>query len=133
MKKRLLASLLSLALVLTLLPVTALAAGEGDTPQEPTSTPEDAIAVIKVDETTTKYTSAEAFRTAVAGLNDKTATITLLDDVALTEGSSISQKKLSIPAGSNVTLDLSRSTLTVGYRVEVKGDLTVQGGRYDHL
>ena len=128
MKKRLLASLLSLALVLTLLPVTALAAGEGDTPQEPTSTPEDAIAVIKVDETTTKYTSAEAFRTAVAGLNDKTATITLLDDVALTEGSSISQKKLSIPAGSNVTLDLSRSTLTVGYRVEVKGDLTVQGG-----
>ena len=127
MKKRLLASLLSLAMVLTLLPVTALAAGEDDTPQEPTSTTEDAIAEIKVDETTTQYTSAEAFRTAVAGLNGKTAIITLLDDVALTEGSSISQKKLSIPAGSNVTLDLNGSTLTVGYRVEVKGNLTVQG------
>ena len=127
MKKRLLAGLLSLAMVLTLLPVTALAAGEGDTPQEPTSTPEDAIAEITVGGQTTQYTSAEAFRTAVAGLNDKTATITLLDDVALTEGSSISQKKLSIPAGSNVTLDLSGSTLTVGYRIEVKGDLTVQG------
>ena len=128
MKKRLLSSLLSLAMVLTLLPVSALAAGEGDTPQEPTSTTEDAIAEIKVDEATTQYTSAEAFRTAVAGLNGKTATITLLDDVALTEGSSISQKKLSIPAGSDVTLNLSGKTLTVGYRIEVKGDLTVQGG-----
>lgn len=126
MKKRLLSSLLSLAMVLTLLPVTALAAGEGDTPQEPTSTTEDAIAEIEVDATTTQYTSAEAFRTAVADLNSE-ATVKLLSDVALTEGSSISQKKLSIPAGSNVTLDLSGNTLTVGYRVEVKGNLTVQG------
>ena len=125
MKKRLLASLLSLAMVLTLLPVTALAAGEGDTPQEPTSTTEDAIAEIAVGETTTQYTSAEAFRTAVADLNG-TATVKLLSNVALTEGSS-TNKKLTFPKGSNVTLDLNRSTLTVGYRVEVKGNLTVQG------
>lgn len=126
MKKRLLASLLSLAMVLTLLPVTALAAGEGDTPQEPTPTTKDAIAQITVGGQTTTYTSAEAFRTAVAGLNGKTATITLLDDVALTEGSS-TNKKLTFPAGSNVTLDLDGKTLTVGQRIEVKGDLTVDG------
>ena len=125
MKKRLLASLLSLALVLTLLPVTALAAGEGDTPQEPTSTTEDAIAEIKVGGQTTQYTSAEAFRTAVADLNGE-ATVKLLSNVALTEGSS-TNKKLTFPAGSNVTLDLNESTLAVGYRVEVKGNLTVQG------
>lgn len=125
MKKRLLASLLSLAMVLTLLPVSALAAGEGDTPQEPTSTTEDAIAEIKVGGQTTKYTSAEAFRTAVADLNGE-ATVKLLSNVALTEGSS-TNKKLTFPAGSNVTLDLNEKALTVGYRIEVKGELTVQG------
>ena len=126
MKKRLLASLLSLAMVLTLLPVSALAAGEGDTPQEPTSTTEDAIAEIKVGGQTTKYTSAEAFRTAVADLNGE-ATVKLLSNVALTEGSS-TNKKLTFPAGSNVTLNLNGKALTVGYRIEVKGNLTVQGG-----
>lgn len=126
MKKRLLSSLLSLAMVLTLLPVTALAAGEGDTPQEPTSTTEDAIAEIEVDATTTQYTSAEAFRTAVADLNGE-ATVKLLSNVALTEGSS-TNKKLTFPAGSNVTLNLNGKALTVGYRIEVKGNLTVQGG-----
>lgn len=126
MKKRLLASLLSLAMVLTLLPVSALAAGEGDTPQEPTSTTEDAIAEIKVGGQTTKYTSAEAFRTAVADLNGE-ATVKLLSNVALTEGSS-TNKKLTFPAGRNVTLNLNGKALTVGYRIEVKGNLTVQGG-----
>ena len=126
MKKRLLAIAMTLAMTLSLLPVTALAAGEGDTPQEPTPTTEDAIAQITVGDEITEYTTAEAFRTAVADLNSE-ATVKLLSDVALTEGSSISQKKLSIPAGSNVTLDLSGNTLTVGYRVEVKGNLTVQG------
>ena len=125
MKKRLLSSLLSLAMVLTLLPVTALAAGEGDTPQEPTSTTEDAIAQITVGDRTTKYSDEDSFEAAAETLTNA-AIVKLLQDVEI-NGSETADKRLVFPAGSNITLDLNGKTLTVGQRIEVKGDLTVDG------
>ena len=121
MKRRILSIVMAIAMTISLMAVPAFAA-EGDGTG-------NAVAQITVGETTTQYTTVEEFRTAVSKLTGE-ATITLLSDVALTEGTSVSAatKKLTIPAGSNVTLNLNKHTLTVGYRIEVKGNLTVQGG-----
>ena len=123
MKKRLLASLLSLAMVLTLLPVTALAAGEDDTPQEPTSTTEDAIAEITVGQQTTQYFDEDAFEAAAEALTGD-ATIKLLQNVEIT-GTKTADK--FVFAGSNIVLNLDGHTLSVEYRIDVKGKLTIQG------
>ena len=120
MKRRILSIVMAIAMTISLMAVPAFAA-EGDGTG-------NAVAQITVGETTTPYNTAEAFRTAVSKLTGE-ATITLLSDVALTEGTSVSAatKKLTIPEESNVTLDLNGKTLTVGYRIEVKGNLTVDG------
>lgn len=125
MKKRLLSSLLSLAMVLTLLPVTALAEGDGDTLQEPTPTTKDAIAQITVGDETTEYFDEDSFEAAAETLTN-VATVKLLQNVEI-NGSETADKRLVFPAGSNITLDLNGKTLTVGQRIEVKGDLTVDG------
>ena len=120
MKRRILSIIMAMAMTLSLMAVPAFAA-EGDGTG-------NAVAQITVGETITPYNTAEAFRTAVSKLTGE-ATITLLSDVALTEGTSVSAatKKLTIPEESNVTLNLNKHTLTVGYRIEVKGNLTVDG------
>ena len=125
MKRRILSIVMAIAMTISLMAVPAFAAeGDGDTGNTPST---ETTYVAKIGDT--KYATLQAAVNA-APTNGTATTITLLSDVALTEGTSVSAatKKLTIPAGSNVTLDLNEHTLTVGYRIEVKGDLTVQGG-----
>lgn len=104
--------LLSMALILTLLPVTALAEGK--------------VAEITISSATTSYTDAASFETAVESMESGTeASIKLLDDVTI-NGTTTATKILAIQAGTKVTLDLNGHTLTVGTQLTNSGTLTVE-------
>lgn len=114
MKKKLCSILLALTMVLTLLPVSALAdvgapAGE--------STPTEAPAASNVAKIGDKEyaTLAKAVEAAESG-----ATITLLSDVTAST---------TIPAGKTITLDLNSKTLKAQTQVfDVYGNLTIKNG-----
>ena len=104
--------LLSMALILTLLPVTALAVDE--------------VAEITIGQSTTQYTDVVAFETVVEAMESGTeASIKLLDDVTI-NGTTSAAKILAIQAGTKVTLDLNGHTLTVGTQLTNSGTLTVE-------
>lgn len=116
MKKKLCSILLALTMVLTLLPVSALAdvgaaAGES-TPTEAPATETEYAAQIG----TVKYkTLDEAVKAAESG-----ATITLLSDVTAST---------TIPADKTITLDLnSKSLKHQGQVLDVYGNLTIKNG-----
>lgn len=114
MKQKLCSILLALTMVLTLLPVSALAdvgapAGE--------STPTEAPAASNVAKIGDKEyaTLAKAVEAAESG-----ATITLLSDVTAST---------TIPAGKTITLDLNSKTLKAQTQVfDVYGNLTIKNG-----
>ena len=83
MKRKFLSILLTLAMALTLLPVSAMAEGEE---------------VAQIGET--KYATLQA---AVNAATTENSTVTLLKDVT---------EDITIPTGKNITLDLGNSTLT---------------------
>lgn len=118
MKKKLCSILLALTMVLTLLPVSALA--EGGTPAEAPageSTPTEAPAASNVAKIGDQEyaTLAKAVEAAESG-----ATITLLKDA--TEGA-------IIPADKTITLDLNSKTLKGQTQVfDVYGNLTIKNG-----
>lgn len=118
MKKKLCSILLALTMVLTLLPVSALA--EGGTPAEAPageSTPTEAPAASNVAKIGDQEyaTLAKAVKAAESG-----ATITLLKDA--TEGA-------IIPADKTITLDLNSKTLKGQTQVfDVYGNLTIKNG-----
>ncbi len=104
--------LLSMALILTLLPVTALAEGK--------------VAEITISSATTSYTDAASFETAVESMESGTeASIKLLDNVTI-NGTTTAAKVLAIQEGTTVTLDLNGYTLTVTTRLANSGALTVK-------
>lgn len=114
MKKKLCSILLALTMVLTLLPVSALA--EGGAPAGE-STPTEAPAASNVAKIGDKEyaTLAKAVEAAESG-----ATITLLKDA--TEGA-------IIPADKTITLDLNSKTLKGQAQVfDVYGNLTIKNG-----
>lgn len=118
MKKKLCSILLALTMVLTLLPVSALA--EGEAPAEAPageSTPTEAPAASNVAKIGNQEyaTLAKAVEAAESG-----ATITLLKDA--TEGA-------IIPADKTITLDLNSKTLKGQTQVfDVYGNLTIKNG-----
>ena len=119
MKKKLCSILLALTMVLTLLPVSALAdvgaaAGES-TPAEAPAAETEYVAQIGEKQFATLAKAVEA---AESG-----ATITLLSDVT---ASTI------IPAGKTITLDLNSKTLKAKTQVfDVYGNLTIKNGKVE--
>lgn len=118
MKKKLCSILLALTMVLTLLPVSALA-DVGAPAEAPAgeSTPTEAPAASNVAKIGDKEysTLAKAVEAAESG-----ATITLLSDVTAST---------TIPAGKTITLDLNSKTLKAQTQVfDVYGNLTIKNG-----
>lgn len=120
MKKKLCSILLALTMVLTLLPVSALAEGDeapagGSTPAEAPAAETEYVAQIGEKQFATLAKAVEA---AESG-----ATITLLSDVT---ASTI------IPAGKTITLDLNSKTLKAKTQVfDVYGNLTIKNGKVE--
>lgn len=116
MKKKLCSILLALTMVLTLLPVSALAEGD-EAPAGGEPTPTEAPAASNVAKIGDKEyaTLAKAVEAAESG-----ATITLLSDVTAST---------TIPAGKTITLDLNSKTLKAQTQVfDVYGNLTIKNG-----
>ena len=110
MKKRLLASLLSLAMVLTLLPVSALAAGE---------------TVAKIGGSS--YDSLAAAVASVPDNGTEATTIVLTDNIVMSTDDIV-----TISAGMNVVLDMNGHSITVadnfsGRPIVNNGALTITG------
>lgn len=121
MKRKLCSVLLALCMVLTLLPVSAMA--DVGTPAEAPageSTPTEAPAASNVAKIGDKEyaTLAKAVEAAESG-----ATITLLSDVTAST---------TIPAGKTITLDLNSKTLKAQTQVfDVYGNLTIKNGKVE--
>lgn len=113
MKRKLLAGLLLLAMVLALVPGPALAAETND------------FLEMTIDGQVTPYSDQMAFLTALTNAADKTITIKLLDNIQVS-GS------VPIAKGQTVTLDMNGKSITVpdnfsGRPIVNEGTLTVTG------
>lgn len=129
-KKRVLAALLALCLLVGCMPLTALAGEGNDTP------PKDAVASVTVSDETTYY---ERFEDAWKAVNaDQTSTLTLLNDITVAHDFDwrlgYSGSKHEYYDDANVTLK-SAGNYTIssdGDLSVVRGVLTVESGTFPY-
>ena len=121
MKRKFLSILLTLAMALTLLPVSAMAEGDSETPAGGEPTPVEAPAATKVAKVgETEYaTLAEAVKNAKTG-----------DTIVMTADTDISETGLSIASDKDITLDLNghevKAANTGAGNIKVYGKLTLK-------
>ena len=121
MKRKFLSILLTLAMALTLLPVSAMAEGDSETPAGGEPTPVEAPAATKV----AKVGETEYATLAEAVKNTKTG-----DTIVMTADTDISETGLSIASDKDITLDLNghevKAANTGAGNIKVYGKLTLK-------